>query len=226
MRLAAAVTLFTAVALTGCGEKDDRIVGVSGAEARALVGAGARAVAADVAALRPVTVTADGPVLRIRVAAPAAAPRSLLGTLRHFSAVEAHIVPFCPKPAILGCKPALQATGQLRRKRSFERLVDALRSLAERTYEQRPVVRRPRPGQIRIATANGELLAAAVADGRTVRLSFGGPSAPPRRAPAAHADRLVLDAAADALAAMRRSLGPQARAAIAGVRRLEIVARP
>jgi hypothetical protein len=73
----------------------------------------------------------------------------------------------------------------------------------------------------RIVTANGELLAAVRTDDANVSLSFGG-LAPPRRPADVLAGRLEVEAAPEALAAMRRGLPPAARRALAGVRRLMV----
>jgi hypothetical protein len=218
----AAVTavLASAATLTACGEKQERVQGPSRAEVRALVAAGLAAVGSD-AAPSAIASSESGPVLRIRVAAPPAGS-PLLRLLASFRDVRADIEPFCPKPALLRCRPALRAWASPRSRQAVERSVAALRRLAARTYDQPPIVRR-RGRVTRIVTANGELLAAVRTAGATVMLSFGG-LAPPRRPADTAAGGLEIQADAAALAALHQDLPPAARRALAGVRRLVVSA--
>jgi hypothetical protein len=223
VRLTAVVTALVAAAvLASCGEKEERVVELSAGEVQALVAAGLRAGGSTRTDRPPIRFSADGPTLRVRLSEPPPA-EGLFRPLSHFSRIHAQIVPFCPKPAILGCKPGLQASGALRPGVPPGRVARALQHLARARYEQRPLVRRAGRGDFDIVTANGELLGAVRTDGRAVRLSFGGPS-PPRRAAAARPGRLVVEAGPAALAAMGARLGRQARGALAGTRRLEVVA--
>lgn len=219
----AAVTLVLGLAtiLTACGEKDERTPGTSRAEVRALVAAGLAAVGSH-AAPSAIAFSAEGPVLRVRVAAPPPGG-ALAGLLASFRGVHADIEQFCPKPAVLRCRPSLQAWASPPSRRAVERSVTGLRRLAAQIYGKPPLVRR-RGRVTRIVTANGELLAATRTDDAAVRLSFGG-LAPPRRPAAVVAGRLEVEAGVEALAAMRRDLPPAARRALAGVRRL-IVSTP
>jgi hypothetical protein len=216
----AAVTLAFAPGLTACGEKKERVPGPSRVDVRALVTAGLAAVGSD-AAPPAIAFSAKGPVLRVRVAAPPAGI-SLLGLLASFRRVRAEIEPFCPKPALLRCRPSLRAWASPRSHNAVESTVAALRGLAARTYDEPPLVRR-RGRVTSIVTANGELLAAVRTAGGTVMLSFGGLD-PPRHPADTVAGGLELDAGAEALSAIRRDLPPAARRALAGVRRLVVSA--
>jgi hypothetical protein len=228
VRLAAAApALLAAVVLVGCGEKEERVPARSPGEAQALVDAGLRAVGSTTLGSAAVTFSGNGPALTLRLGEPPPAD-GLLRALGHFSRVDAHIVPFCPKPAILGCKPGLQASGKLRPRASADRVVRALRDLARASYDQRPLLRRARTERrsvtaVDIVTANGELLGALRADGHGVRLSFGGPDPPARLAPSPPG-ALHVEAGFAAIAAMRASLPRRAATALAGVRRLDVVA--
>lgn len=217
-----ALALLGAVAPLACGEKEERVPAASGAEVRSLLAAGVRAVGAEDSVPRLITFNGYGPELRVRTA-PLPGAKGLLHALPLFRAVSAEIVPFCPKPAILRCRPALRASGVLRDRRLFPRVVDELQSLARRTYEQRPLRRRRRAGQVDIVTANGELLAAARLRGSTVCLSFGGPD-PPARAATTPDGRLTVAAGREALAAAGLSLRGPALGTLAGVRRAELSA--
>lgn len=209
-----------AAAVTACGEKEERVASTSRAEIRALVAAGLAAVDSN-ATPSAIAFRADGPVLRIKVAAaPDRSP--ILGVLASFRGVYAQIEQFCPKPALLRCRPSLRAWASPRSRHAVEQSVAALRRLAARTYGEPPLVRRRGP-VTRIVTANGELLGAVRTAGATVMLSFGGLD-PPRRPADIAAGRLELEAPAEALAAMRRELQPAARRALAGVRRLVVSA--
>jgi hypothetical protein len=217
---AVALALALAATLMACGVKEERVPGTSRAGVRALVAAGLAAVGSH-AAPPTIAYSADGRVLRIRLAAPPSGG-PLLGLLSSFRGVEANIDQFCPKPALLHCRPSLRAWASPRSPHAGDSTVTALRGLAARTYDQRPLVRR-RGRVTRIVTANGELLAGVrTADG-TVTLSFGGLD-PPRRPADIPAGRLELEASAEALAAMRPDLSPAARRALAGVRRLAVSA--
>jgi hypothetical protein len=215
-----ALALALAVSLMACGEKAEHVPGTSGAEVRALVAAGLAAVGSD-AAPSAIAYSADGRVLRIRLAAPPAGG-ALLGLLSSFRALHADIEQFCPKPALLRCRPSLRAWASPRSRRAVARSVAALRRLVARTYDQPPLVRR-RGRVTRILTANGELLAAVRTAGGAVMLSFGGLD-PPRHPADTVAGGLELDAGAEALSAIRRDLPPAARRALAGVRRLVVSA--
>jgi hypothetical protein len=96
----------------------------------------------------------------------------------------------------------------------------ALVRLATRTYDARPLVRADRR-RARIVTANGELLGAVHVAGRRLWLSFGGPR-PPAAPATAPRGRLVVRADGAAVAAIRGSVGANARAALAGVRRIRL----
>lgn len=214
---AAVAIACTAAALAAC-EDSDR----SGREvvARPLVRAGLSAVAADPARVR-VDAERHGARLRLRVSG---LPRAggLAATLGLFDSARAWIVPFCPPPGILRCRPALRASGTLAEGRSAAPLVHALRRLARRTYEGPMVVRR-RGDQARIVTPHGELLGAVAKRGRTVRLSFGGPGLPPPRARAPEG-RLVLEAGPAAIAVLRAAVAGGARRSLHDVRQLAAVA--
>jgi hypothetical protein len=218
---ALALTLGLAATLGACGEKEERVPGPSRAEVRALVAAGLGAVGAD-APPPAIAFSAKGPALRIEMAAPPAGG-ALAGLLAPFRGVRAEIGPFCPKPALLRCRPSLRAWALPRSRRAPEASVAALRRLAARTYDERPLILR-RGRVTRVVTANGELLAAARTVDDGVTLSFGG-LAPPRRPADIAAGRLEVATGAEGLAAMRRDLQPAARRALAGVRRL-IVSAP
>jgi hypothetical protein len=216
----AAVAIAPALGLMACGEKEERVPGTSRAEVSALVAAGLGAVGSN-AAPPAFAFRADGALLRIRLAAPPEGG-ALLDLAESFRSVRADIQPFCPKPALLRCRPSLRAWASPRSRHAVERSVSALRRLAARTYDARSLVKRDRH-VTRIVTANGELLAAVRASGAIVRLSFGGLD-PPRAQAGAPMDGLEAEADADALAAMRQALPPAARRALAGVRRLVVSA--
>lgn len=212
--------LASAATLTACGEKEERVPGTSRAEVRALVAAGLAAVGSD-SAPPPTRFSADGSVLRIRLAAPP--DRGvLLGLLPLFRGVHAEIEQFCPKPALLRCRPSLRAWASPASRQAVERTATALHLLAARTYDEPPIVRR-RGAVTRIVTANGELLAAVRTRGASAMLSFGGLDPPTRPANTA-AGQLEIEAGAEALATMRRDLPPAARRALVGVRRLVVSA--
>lgn len=217
----AAVTLGFAGTLIACGEKDERTPATSTAEVRALVAAGLAAVGSD-AAPSAIAFSADGPVLNVRIAVPPSGG-ALAGLLASFRGVHAEVELFCPKPALLRCRPSLRAWASPGSRDAVDASVAVLRRLAARTYDEPPLVRR-RGRVTRIVTANGELLAGVRMAGAAVRLSFGG-LAPPRRPVDIRAGRFEVEAGAEALAAMRRDLPPAARRALAGVRRL-IVSTP
>lgn len=229
MRLpAAAMALFAAVVLVGCGEKEERVPARSPGDVQALVHAGLRAVGSTIPGSAPLTSSSDGPALSIRLGEPPPA-HGLLRALSQFSRMQAQVVPFCPKPAILGCKPGLQASGTLRTRASAKRVVGALRDLARARYDQHPLLRRTRTERrsvtaVDIVTPNGELLGALRADGDAVRLSFGGPPPPTQVAPSPPAE-LHIQAGLGAIAAMRASLPPRAARVLAGVRRLDLMAQ-
>lgn len=218
MRTPAAVAIAcTAAALAGCDDPDGAGRGV---DARSLAGAGLSAVAAEPARVR-VAAHRHGALLRVRVSGLERAG-GLAVTAELFDSVRARIVPFCPPPGILRCKPALRATGTLGEGRSAESLVPALRRLARHTYQARVLVRR-RGDAARIVTPHGELLGAVAARGRTVRLSFGGPGLQP--APVRGSEgRLVLEAGSAAIAVVRATLPGRERRVLDGVRRLSAAA--
>jgi len=217
--VAVAPALASAVGLTACGE-EERVPGTLRAEVRALVAAGLAAVGSD--AVPPaIRFRAQGPVLRVRLAAPPTGGE-LLGLLASFRGVRADIDQFCPKPALLRCRPSLRAWASPRSAHAAERSVAALRRLAARTYDHPPFVRR-RGRVTRIVTANGELLAAVRRAGATVMLSFGGLD-PPRGPADTAAGGLEVEAGAGTLGAMRQDLPPAARRALAGVRLLVVSA--
>jgi hypothetical protein len=215
---AAAIAL--AAGAVGCGEKEERVPGTSRAEVSALVAAGLAAVGSN-AAPPAFAFRADGTVLRIRLAAPPEGS-ALLDLAESFRGVRADIQPFCPKPALLRCRPALRAWASPGSRQAVERSVSTLRRLAARTYDARTIVRRRRE-VTRIVTANGEQLAAVRRTGAAVTLSFGGLD-PPRRPAHTPEGRLDIAADAGALAAMRQALPPAALRALAGVRRLVVSA--
>jgi hypothetical protein len=214
----AALSLAWALLFAACGEKEERVPGPSQAEVRALVAAGLTAAGSDTA-LSDVSFRLEGTLLRIR--ATARRPSGpLLRLAASFPGVRAQIKPFCPKPALLRCRPALRAWTSTRSPAAEARSVAALRRLAELTYGERPLVRRGRR-LTRLVTANGELLGAVRRIRGGVALSFGGLS-PPRRAGDIEQRRLIVEADAAALAALRPDLSPPARRALIGVRRLAI----
>jgi hypothetical protein len=217
---AVVLALGSATTLTACGEKEERTPGTSRAEVRALMAAGLAAVGSD-GAPAAIAFSADGPVLRVRIAAlPSGGP--LVGLLASFRGVHAEIEQFCPKPALLRCRPSLRAWASPPSRHAVESSVTALRRLAAQIYGRPPLVRR-RGRVTRIVTPNGELLAAVRTGDTAMRLSFGG-LAPPRRPADILAGRLEVEAGPEALAAIRRDLPPAARRALAGVRRLIISA--
>ncbi len=220
-RRAALLALALVAALTACGEKEERVPGPSRAEIAALVGAGLRAVGSD-AAPGGVRFSADGSVLRIRLAsAPAGGP--LRPLLASFDRVGAGVEQFCPKPALLRCRPSFRAWGSPASRRAVSTSVTALRRLAARTYDGRLLVRR-RGALTSIVTPNGELLAAVRTLDGQVTMSFGGLAAPRRSLALPPAGALRLQAGAEALEAARRDLPPRAGRALAGVERLTVVA--
>jgi hypothetical protein len=217
---AAATALAAGATLSACGEKEERLQGTSRAEVRALVAAGLGAVGSD-AAPSAIAFSANGRVLRIRIAAPLDGS-PLLRLTASFRSVRADIEPFCPKPALLRCRPALRAWALPRSRSAAAGTAGALRRLAAQTYDQPPLVRH-RGRVTRIVTANGELLAAVRTAGPNIMLSFGGLD-PPRGRPDPAAGGLQVEVGARALAAMRPDLPPAARRALAGVRRLVVSA--
>jgi hypothetical protein len=204
-----------ALAVAACGEKEERVGGPSRADVRALVAAG---LAADSnAAPSAIAFRLDGPVLRIRATAfRHDAP--LLRFAGAFRGVRARIKPFCPKPALLRCRPALSASASPLSRAGVARSVEMLRRLAQHTYGKRPLVRR-RGGVTRLVTANGELLAAVRTTAGGVALSFGGVR-PPRAVDRPAGGRLRVAAGPNGLAALRPLLPVAARRALAGVRRM------
>ena len=216
--------LVAAAALTSCGEKQEQVPAVSAAEVRALVAAGVGAAGGSVAVPRLITSRSHGPTLRIGTTAPSARD-GLLAAVPLFRFVSAELSAFCPKPAVLRCRPALQASGSLLRHGSVGRVVRAVHLLVRAKYDARPLVRRRGRNAFDIVTRNGELLGAVRAHGQTVRLSLGGPPPPPRGGAPSGIRGIVVEAGPEALAAMRRSLSPKARSALAGIRRLLVVAR-
>jgi len=220
-RRAAALALALAATTPACGEKEERVVGPSAGEVRALVAEGLRAMGADAprSALR---FRAAGPTLRIGLASPVSggAVGRLLGS---FEGAHAEIEQFCPKPAVLRCRPAFRAWAAPRSSAAVQRSAAALRRLAARTYDAPPLLRR-QERTTRVVTANGELLAAVGRAGREVTLSVGGLDAP-RRPADPPTGRLEIQADPEALAAIRRDLSPPAQRALAGVRRLVVSLR-
>jgi hypothetical protein len=205
-----------------CGEKDERVPGPSRAEISALVAAGLAA-AGSHSAPGGFAFSTDGAVLRIRLAAaPEGGP--LLGLLPSFRGARAEVEPFCPKPALLRCRPSLRVRASARSARAEAGSIAALRRLAAETYDQQPLVRR-RGRVTRVVTPDGELLAAVRRDGSTLLLSFGGLE-PPRRGADIAAGRFELEAGPAALTAMRQGLSPAARRALAGMRELVVSAPP
>ena len=214
----AALAATAALLLAACGEKEERVPGPSHADVRALVAAGLAAAGSDTGPAG-VSFRLEGTVLRVR--ATVRRPSGpLLPLAASSSGVRARIEPFCPKPALLRCRPALRAWASARSPAAEARSVAALRRLAERTYGDRPFVRRGRR-MTRLVTANGELLGAVRRIQGGLTLSFGGPT-PPRRAAEVAPRRLVVAADDEALAATRQELPPAARRALIGVRRLII----
>jgi hypothetical protein len=220
-RRAAGLALLLAAALSGCGEKEEHVPGPSRAEVAALVAASQRAVRSEVSGRR-LRFSADGRVLRIRLASPAQGG-PLEPLLASFDWVSARIEPFCPKPALLGCRPSLRAWAAPSSRAAQQSAVASLRRLAARTYDGRLLVRR-RGALTSIVTPNGELLAAVRTLDGQLTMSFGGLAAP--RGSLAHppAGALRLQAGDEALEAMRRDLPPRAGRALAGVERLTVVA--
>ncbi len=209
-----------AATLTACGEKEKRVSGPSRAEVGALVASGLRAVGSDAppSGIR----FAGGQVLRIRLSSPVAGG-PLGALLALFDRVKGRIEQFCPKPALLRCRPSFLAWASPRSRRAVTSSVTALVRLAARTYDGQLLVRRAGP-LTQIVTANGELLAAARAVDAGMALSFGGPDASRRPLELPEAGRLELEADQAALGAMQPALPPSARLALAGVRRLSVSA--
>ena len=218
---AALLALALAATLTACGDKEERVSGPSRAEITALVGAGLRAMGSDPAAAG-IRFSAGGRLLRIRLAsAPAGGP--LRPLLASFDRVSAGVEQFCPKPALLRCRPSFRAWGSPASRQAARTSVTALRRLAARTYDGRLLVRR-RGALTSIVTPNGEVVAAVrTLDGR-VTMSFGGLAAPRGSLALPPAGALRLHAGAEALEAVRRDLPPRAGRALAGVERLTVVA--
>jgi hypothetical protein len=214
--LAATTALGLAATLAACGEKGVHVSGPSRGEVRSLVAAGLAAAGSD-AAPGTIAFHADGPVLRISARA-GRAEGPLLRLAASFRGVRAVIEPFCPKPALLRCRPALCAWASPWSRDAQARSVAALRRLAAHAYGERPLVRR-RGHVTHLVTPNGELLAAVRRTGPSVALSFGGLAAP-RAAPDIAPGRMRIEANAAVLAAMRAALPPAARRALEGVRRL------
>jgi hypothetical protein len=220
-RRAAGLALLLAAALSGCGEKEERVSGPSRAEVAALITAGLRAVGSDT------TPTAfrfrsGGGALRIRLDSPLeGAPLDSL--LPPFDGVDARLQPFCPKPALLSCAPALRAWASPSSRAAIESSVAALRRLAAQTYDGRLLVRR-RGRLTSIVTPNGELLAAVRTLDGQLTMSFGGLAAPRRSLADLPAGILRLEVGEEALEAMRRDLPPRASRPLAGVERLTVVA--
>jgi hypothetical protein len=220
-RRTALLALALVAALSGCGEKEERVPGPSRAEVAALVAAGQRALGSEASAAG-IRFSADGQVLRIGLASPMRGG-PLTPLLASFDRVSARIEPFCPKPALLRCRPSLRAWAAPPSRAAQQSAVASLRRLAARTYDGRLLVRRRGP-LTRIVTPNGELIAAARTLDGQVTVSFGGLAAP--RGSLAHppAGALRLQAGEEALEAMRRDLPPRAGRALAGVERLSVVA--
>jgi hypothetical protein len=214
----AALAVTAALVLAACGEKEERVPGPSHADVRALVAAGLAAAGSDTPP-SGVAFRLEGTVLHIR--ASASRPGGpLLRLAASLPGARAQIEPFCPKPALLRCRPALHAWASAPSRAAEARSVAALRRLAERTYDERPLVRRGRR-VTRLVTANGELLGAVRRTRGGITLSFGG-LVPPRRTADVAPRRLVVEADAEALAALRPDLPPAARRALIGVRRITI----
>jgi hypothetical protein len=214
--LAATTALGLAATLAACGEKEVHVSAPSRAEVRSLVAAGLAAAGSD-AAPGTIAFNADGPALRIGTKVMHA-EGPLLRLAASFRGVRAEIVPFCPKPALLRCRPALRAWTSPWSPDAQARVAAALRRLAASAYGERLLVRR-RGHVTRLVTANGELLAAVRRTGSSMALSFGGlpvPHAAPDIAPG----RVEIEANVAGLAAMRAALPPEARLALAGMRRL------
>lgn len=219
-RAGLALALATGLGVVACGEKQEHISGPSRGDVRALVVAGLAAAGSD-AEPSSLAFRIDGPVLRVRLTVPADGP--LVRLAASFRGVRAEIEPFCPKPAVLRCRPALRAWAPPASGDAIARSVAALRRFVARTYGERPLVRR-RAGVTRLVTGNGELLAAVRMSRGGMALSFGG-LPPPRGSPHVASGRLVVYAGADGLAALRPALTPAGRRAQAGVRRLVVHAK-
>jgi hypothetical protein len=215
-RVAAVAALLAAAVPVACGEKDERVTGPPRSAVRELVASGLAAVGSTPSPLA-FRSAAVGSGLRVRSTSRPPGG-GLLSVLPLFERLNARVVPFCPKPALLRCRPALQAWGVLRAGQTPSVVRAALLRLAARTYGQRPLIRSGRRAT-RIVTANGELLGAVRVDRRTLSLSFGGPR-PPGTAANAPRGRLVVEAEAAAVAAIRSSVSPRARDALAGVSRI------
>jgi hypothetical protein len=215
----AALALALAAATPTCGEKEERVVGPSRVEVHALVAAGLTAAGADVSAASALRFRAAGPTLHVRLVTPVTdGPVGRL--LASLDGASAEIEPFCPKPAVLRCRPGFRAWAVPVSRGAMQRSTAALRRLAARTYHARLLVRR-RGRTTRVVTANGELLAAVGRAGPELTLAFGGLEAP-RRPTAVPAGRLAVEAGPEALAAISRDLPPSARQALAGMRRLVV----
>lgn len=218
--LALVLLLVTVVATpAACREKEEHPPDPENAEVTALVAAGLRAAGWD-GVPDSVRFAVVGDTLRIRMASDmGSGPLDRL--LTSLDSLRARIDQFCPKPALLRCRPSLRAWGSPSPRATMESSVDGLRRLAMRTYDAGLLVRRS--GRLtRILTPNGELLAAARIVAGQVTVSFGGLDAPRRPLELPPAGALRLEAGEAALEAMRRDLPPSARGALAGVRRLTV----
>ena len=220
-RAAALMLALLAGVSAACGEKEEQVPGPSRAEVAALVTTGLRAVGSDSTPSAFRYRGRDG-ALRIRLASPPeGAPVGSL--LAPFDRVHARLEQFCPKPALLNCRPALRAWASPASRPAFESSVVALRRLAARTYDGRLLVRRRGP-VTSIVTPNGELLAAARRLDGQVAMSFGGLAAPRSSRAQPRVGVLRLQAGEAAVEAARRNLEPRAGRALAGVERLTVVA--
>jgi hypothetical protein len=220
-RRAAALALALAATTPTCGEKEERVAGPSRGEVQALAAEGLASVGAEGSgsALRFQTA---GRALRIRLVSPLTdGPAGTL--LASFDGARAEIERFCPKPALLRCRPAFRAWAVPGSRAAMHKSAAALRRLAARTYHARVLVQR-RGRTTRLVTANGELLAAVGRAGQEVALSFGGLEAP-RRPTSVPPGRLVVEAGPEAVAAIMGDVSPSARRALAGMRRV-VVALP
>lgn len=218
IRAAAALALALAAAPAACGDTGKRVAGPSGDEIRALVADGSAALGVETSrsALR---FQRSGRTLRVWLAAREVG-RGVGRMLAWLDGTRAQIERFCPKPALLRCRPAFVAWAVPNSSASVRRAANALRRLAARTYDARPLLRR-HGSTTQVVTANGELLAAVGSAGREMTLSFGGLAAPDRPAHPP-VGRVEVQAGAEALAAIRPSLSPTAQRALAGVRRLVV----
>jgi hypothetical protein len=220
-RRGAALALLLAAAFGGCGEKEERAPGPSREELTALVTAGQRAMGSE-AGVAGIRFGFDGQRLRIRLAsAMRGGPlKPLLGSVDWMGV---RIERFCPKPALLRCRPSLRARAAPPSRAAQRSAVAPLRRLAAQNYDGRLLIRHR--GQLtRIVTPNGELLAAARDVHGQVTVSVGGLAASRGSLAPAPAGALRLQAGEEALEALRRDLPPRAGRALAGVERLTVVA--